>query len=112
MSGIIGEAAKNVEIVNAQVSYTLKIKILCICSQSLYLYNYLIQFIRLQPMGRPESVNASLKDETYNHLYESDKKDMNVSYDHVNMVSSSCAGEDELGNLTSVGNNSIPGGQD
>lgn len=40
-------------------------------------------------MERPESVNVSLKDETYNHLYETDKKDMNEFYDHAKSVPSS-----------------------
>lgn len=58
-------------------------------------------------MGRSESVNVPLKEGTYNHLYESDKEDMNESYDHAKSVPSSRAGKDGHVNLTSVVNNSI-----
>lgn len=57
-------------------------------------------------MGRSESVNVPLKEGTYNHLYESDKEDMNESYDHAKSVPSSRAGKDGHVNLTSVVNNS------
>lgn len=57
-------------------------------------------------MGRPERVNVPLNEGTYNHLYESDKEDMNESYDHAKSVPSSWAGKDGHGNLTSVVNNS------
>lgn len=57
-------------------------------------------------MGQPESVSVPIKEGKYNHLYESDKEDMNESYDHAKSVPSSRAGKDGHGNLTSVGNNS------
>lgn len=57
-------------------------------------------------MGRSESVNVPLKEGTYNHLYESDKEDMNESYDHAKSVPSSRAGKNGHVNLTSVVNNS------
>ncbi|XP_052678907.1 uncharacterized protein LOC128159763 [Crassostrea angulata] len=61
--------------------------------------------IRIQPMRRTESAHVSTREETYSHLHESDKEDMNESYDHARPVPSACVREVGYGVLTRVGNN-------
>uniref|UniRef100_K1QD79 Uncharacterized protein n=1 Tax=Magallana gigas TaxID=29159 RepID=K1QD79_MAGGI len=61
--------------------------------------------IRIQPMRRLESAHVSPREETYSHLHESDKEDMNESYDHARPVRFSCVREDGYRVLTRVGNN-------
>lgn len=56
-------------------------------------------------MRRPESAHVSTREETYSHLHESDKEDMNESYDHARPVPFACVGEDGYRVLTRVGNN-------
>nr|XP_034307698.1 uncharacterized protein LOC105326875 isoform X1 [Crassostrea gigas] len=61
--------------------------------------------IKIQPMRRPESAHVSTREETYSHLHESEKEDMNESYDHARPVRFACVGEDGYRVLTRVGNN-------
>uniref|UniRef100_A0A8W8LYD5 Uncharacterized protein n=1 Tax=Magallana gigas TaxID=29159 RepID=A0A8W8LYD5_MAGGI len=61
--------------------------------------------IRIQPMRRPESAHVSPREETYSHLHESNKEDMNESYDNARPVPSACVREDGYKVLPRVGNN-------
>ncbi|XP_034307697.1 uncharacterized protein [Magallana gigas] len=61
--------------------------------------------IRIQPMRRPESAHVFPREETYSHLHELDKEDMNESYDHARPVRSACVREDGYRVLPRVGNN-------
>lgn len=56
-------------------------------------------------MRRPESAHVSTREETYSHLHELDKEDMNESYDHARPVRSACVREDGYRVLPRVGNN-------
>lgn len=56
-------------------------------------------------MRRPESAHVFPREETYSHLHELDKEDMNESYDHARPVRSACVREDGYRVLPRVGNN-------
>lgn len=61
--------------------------------------------IRIEPMRRPESAHVSPREETYSHLHESNKEDMNESYDNARPVPSACVREDGYEVMQRFGNN-------